>query len=369
MLKKKFKKLTKIVCSCFFFLIYPKIKIKNNSYQINKFYKINLKKKNNINYKIFKIKDGRVFTNAVDDAAYIFKNFLLPEPSYQYRNSINSHIKNNITLKYGTPSFIKNIEGNVLSLLSGGAANNNYGHWLTDVLPRFYLFNKFYSTKKIDFFLVPNFEFSYQKDTLKILGIEKKKIISSKDYRHIQANNLFATSHPCNHHPERIPEWSIKFLRNTFLTKKNIRNNKYFPKKIYLDRDDVNLSSNNNITKYKNCRLLLNEEEIKKYLQNIGFVIIKPQKLRFIDQVKLFSNAQIIVSLYGAGLSNIIFCRQNTRIIEIKSIKAGNEFLKISKICRLRHVQINLKPLFKSDVKQNGIMKCSMVKIQKVLKT
>ena len=62
-----------------------------------------------------------------------------------------------------------------MSLLSGGAANNNYGHWLTDVLPRFYLFNKFYSIKKIDFFLVPNFEFSYQKDTLKILGIEKKK--------------------------------------------------------------------------------------------------------------------------------------------------------------------------------------------------
>jgi hypothetical protein len=369
MLKKKFKKLIKKVTSCFFFLIYPKVKIKNNSYSINKFYKINLIKLSNINYKIFKIKDGRVFTNAVDDAAYIFKNFLLPQPSYQYRNSINSHIKNNITLTNGTPSFIKKIEGNVLSLLSGGAANNNYGHWLTDVLPRFYLFNKFYSIKKIDFFLVPNCEFSYQKDTLKIIGIEKKKIISSKDYRHIQANNLFATSHPCSHHPEKIPEWSVKFLRNTFLTKENIRNNKYFPKKIYLDRDEVNLSSNDNIMQYKNYRLLLNEEEIKKYLENIGFQIIKPQKLRFIDQVKLFSNAKIIVSLYGAGLSNIIFCRQNTRIIEIKSIKAGNEFLKISKICHLRHVQINLKPLFKSDVKQNGIMKCSVIKIQKALKT
>ena len=110
MLKKKFKKLIKKVSSSFFFLIYPKIKIKDNLYSIKKFYKINLIKLNNINYKIFKIKDGRVFTNAVDDAAYIFKNFLLTEPSYQYRNSVNSHIKNNITLKIGTPSLIKDIK-------------------------------------------------------------------------------------------------------------------------------------------------------------------------------------------------------------------------------------------------------------------
>ena len=368
MLKKNFKLFLRKVFSNFFFFIYPKIKIIKNYCLINKFYKINLINLNNINYKIFKIVNGRIYTNAVDDAAYIYKNFLLAEPSYQYRNSINANIKKNITLKTGTPKIIKKLQGNVLSLLSGGAANNNYGHWLTDVLPRIYLYNKFYSIKKIDFFLVPNYEFDYQKNSLKIFGIKKEKIISSKDCRHIQAKNLYATSHPCNHHPEKIREWSIRFLRNTFLKKKFIKNNICYPKKIYLDRFEIDLSSRSNIIKYKNYRLLLNEVEIKNYLKINGFEIIKPQNLRFIDQVKLFSNAEAVVSLYGAGLSNIIFCKPNTSIIEIKSIKAGNEFLNISKICRLKHAQINLKPLFKSDIKQNGIMKCPIFKIQKALK-
>ena len=368
MLKKNFKFFLRKVFSNIFFFIYPKIKIINNTYLINRFYKISLINLNNINYKIFRIINGRIYTNAVDDAAYIYKNFLIPEPSYQYRNSINGNIKNNITLNTGTPKIIKKIAGNVFSLLSGGAANNNYGHWLTDVLPRIYLYNKFYSIKKIDFFLVPNYEFDYQKDTLKILGIKKEKIISSKDCRHIQAKNLYATSHPCNHHPEKISDWNIKFLRNAFLKKKFIKNNIHFPNKIYLDRSEINLSSRSNIIKYKNYRLLINEDEIKCYLKKIGFEIIRPQNFRFIDQIKLFNNAEAVVSLYGAGLSNIMFCKPNTSILEIKSIKAGNEFLNISKICSLKHTQINLKPLFKSDIKQNGIMKCSIFKIQKALK-
>jgi hypothetical protein len=368
MFKKNLKILLRKIFYLFFFFIYPRIKILNNLSSINKFYKIYSVKLNKINYKIFKIINGRIYTNAVNDAAYIYKYYLLSGPSYQYRNSINSNIKNNITLKIGTPKILKNINGNVLSLLSGGASNNNYGHWLIDVLPRIYLYNQLFSKKKINFFLVPNYEFSYQKDTLKIIGIKKSKIISSKYYRHIQARNLYATSHPCNHHPENVSDWSVKFLRNTFLNKKFIKDNKFFPKKIYLDREESHLLSNSNLIKYKNYRLLLNEDEIKSYLQNIGFEIIKPQKLKFIDQVKLFSNAECVVSLYGAGLSNIIFCKPNTNVIEIKSFRAGNEFLNMSKISRLNHIQINLKPLFKSDIQQNGIMKCSVIQIQNALK-
>lgn len=368
MLNKNLKILLRKLFYFIFFFVYPKLKILNNLYLINKFYQIYSVKFNKKNYKIFKIINGRIYTNAVSDAAYIYEDYLLSGPSYQYRNSVNSNIKNNITLKIGTPKIIKKIKGNVLSLLSGGAANNNYGHWLIDVLPRIYLYNQFFQTKKVDFFLIPNYEFSYQKDTLEIIGIPKEKIISSKYYRHVQASNLYATSHPCNHYPENISDWIIKFLRNTFLNKKILKNSAYFPKKIYLDREESHLLSNSNLTKYKNYRLLVNEDEIKSYLQNIGFEIVKPQKLKFTDQLKLFSNAECVVSLYGAGLSNIIFCKPNTNVVEIKSFRAGNEFLNMSKISSLNHIQINLKPLLRSDIQQNGIMKCSVVQIQRALK-
>ena len=42
----------------------------------------------------------------------------------------------------GTPRKLKEIKGTVLSLLTGGAGNNNYWHWLYDVLPRLSLCSK-----------------------------------------------------------------------------------------------------------------------------------------------------------------------------------------------------------------------------------
>ena len=71
-------------------------------------------------------------------------------------------------------------------------------------------------------------------------------------------------------------------------------------------------------------------QEIKKFLLNLDFKIIKPENLILKDQVKLFNNAKIIVSLYGAAMYMINFCRKNTKIIEIKPYKSGNDFLRIS---------------------------------------
>ena len=45
-------------------------------------------------------------------------------------------------LTNGTPNFKKKINGNVLSLLSGGAARDNFTHWFTDVIPRVILFKE-----------------------------------------------------------------------------------------------------------------------------------------------------------------------------------------------------------------------------------
>ena len=44
--------------------------------------------------------------------------------------------ENNIVFKKGTPRKLTNLNGSVLSLLTGGGGNNNYWHWLFDVLRR-----------------------------------------------------------------------------------------------------------------------------------------------------------------------------------------------------------------------------------------
>ena len=112
---------------------------------------------------------------------------------------------------------------------------------------------------------------------------------------------------------------------------------------------------------------MLNREEIISFLKTKGFSIIKPQEMNFWNQVNLFNKAKIIISLSGAGLSNIIFCKPRTKIIEIKNNNRLNDFLNISKICNLKHYQISIKPKFKTKVYQNGILNCPISKLKKYL--
>ncbi len=47
------------------------------------------------------------------------------------------------------------------------------------------------------------------------------------------------------------------------------------------------------------------------------FEIINPHHFEILEQMKIFSNAEIIISPHGSNLSNIIFCKKGTKIIEI----------------------------------------------------
>ena len=171
-LKNLFKYIYKFFLIIIFKFVYGKVLLckENNS---NKELKIKKIKIDKIFYKIFKINNCRYFTTSVHDAAVIVDNKIIKEASFQLRVKSkdkflarnNSSISNNVVLKIGTPSIIKKFNGNIFSLLSGGAAKNNYFHWLYEVLPKFELLKKSGYYNKIDFFLLPNFKESYQIET------------------------------------------------------------------------------------------------------------------------------------------------------------------------------------------------------------
>ena len=48
-----------------------------------------------------------------------------------------------------------------------------------------------------------------------------------------------------------------------------------------------------------------------------GFEVICPTELSFSEQVKTFSQARIIISPHGAGLSNIVFAPANAIVVEM----------------------------------------------------
>src|SRR5262249_42925515 len=51
----------------------------------------------------------------------------------------------------------------------------------------------------------------------------------------------------------------------------------------------------------------------------LGFEVVTLSQLSFIEQAKLFYTSDVIVGEHGAGLANLVFCREGATVIEIFS--------------------------------------------------
>ena len=359
-IKKNLQTASKKIGYNIFSLFFGKIKGVVNSNNNKSIKILNSTLGENHSYKIFRIKNGRIYTDTINDTAFILDNMIVKGPSFQLRNVKNSHITNNIVFEKGTPKFKKKLKGTVFSLLTGGAGNSNYWHWLFDVIPRIKILENKIDLKDIDFFLFPDLKKKFQHETLELLNIPMKKRISSREYRHIQSNESVSVDHPyvMNNDPKNevqdIPNWILDYLKKKFIRK----NFKEYPKKIYIDRSD---SKSN----HSHLRKIINEDEVKKLLIKKGYSIIRLSDLSFISQVSLFNNAAKIIGLHGAGFANLTFCRPGTLVVELKPISAGLVISNLAKKLKLDYHDISIEPLKYSNNDQQGLIKIPLNSLEK----
>jgi hypothetical protein len=351
------RKIYKKIIIFFFYSIYGKVRFNKNTSQnyYNKKIKIN-----NISYSIFKISDCRIYTDQVSNVAYIKDNFILTGPSIQFRHGVIKESSENVVLKSATTRFIRNIDGKILSILSGGAGTHNYWHWLFDVIPRILLFEKFYSLNEINKILVPSIKKKFQYQTLNILGIKIKQCIDAMVYRHIKVKELYATTHP-NPSQKKVPYWIILLLKKKFLKNKFLKKNFNKFKKIYIDRSD----SDSNV---KDFRKIVNENLVKVFLIFKGFKIVRLSDYDFKEQVSIFYNARCVIGLHGAGFANMIFCKKNALVMEVKSNTTNNIIKNLAISNKLRYVNISLKPIAKPIGSQFGIVYLPLIKLNYFLR-
>ena len=182
---------------------------------VNGFINPDASKSNNL--RIYTINRGKIFTNSVDYAAYLYKDNILETPSYQYRNSLQSNIKNNYVLKNGTPKILKTFNKTIVSLISGGACKHNYGHWLFDTISRFYILKKKKIIKSNFYFYIPSLKYNFQKETFKHLKINQVNLISSEKNKFISGKKIICTTHPFDHKFENITKEIIIEFKKNFL--------------------------------------------------------------------------------------------------------------------------------------------------------
>lgn len=108
-----------------------------------------------------------------------------------------------------------------------------------------------------------------------------------------------------------LPEYPSK---NEHITKRKIELfNKFFSfdqslssdELIYISRDDALI------------RRLSNEQDVIALLQPFGFRTVLLSSLSFEAQVQLFRRAKTIIAPHGAGLTNLLFCKSEVKVIEL----------------------------------------------------
>ena len=298
-IKKKLQLLFKRLSYGLFKLLYGEIKDFKpaGNDESSKILKSNLD--NNFTYKVYKVQKARLYTDTINDTAIIQEDKIVEGPSFQIRNVKFDKINTNIVFNKGTPRLKKKIKGRVFALLTGGAGNYNYFHWLFDVLPRLKILSNVTNINEIDYFLLPDLKKKFQKETLDIFGILSKKRLSSSIYRHIECDEIISTDHPwvikndATNEIQNLPIWIIKWLKKTFTSNFDLKDNK-FPDKIYIERSDA--SPNIQL-----LRKITNEKEVINLAQSKNYKPIVLSNYSFKEQIKFFYNAKEIVGLHGAG--------------------------------------------------------------------
>ena len=279
-------------------------------------------------YYLAKVHGGRLYTNRVTNISVISQMQLVPSVSWQYLNGkvlpdTDNHLLDRRLLINRTPT---HVNGEVVSLLTGGGGNYNYYHWLFDCLPRLYIVKNFISTDSHTKYCIPEDTHPFQRETLEVLGIPVTSRISSNEYSHLRATLLLATSHP-NPNPSAIPAWIVRFLRESFLGISSIADKSRF---VYVSRGDS-----------VNARRLLNEDSLCKVLESVGFGIFHLSELTFQDQVALFSQAKMVVGVHGAGLANLAFASSGAVVYEIFSDQyKPNMYERISLLVNIEYHRI-----------------------------
>ena len=110
--KKKIQKLYKFLIQKLFFLFYGKISCQIEEIISIQYHNI---KKNGFNYKILNIDYGRVYTDYVENVAYLKNNVILNDVSFQHVNGELKNTSYNSDIYKGTPHFVKKYKGTILS--------------------------------------------------------------------------------------------------------------------------------------------------------------------------------------------------------------------------------------------------------------
>jgi len=181
-----------------------------------------------------------------------------------------------------------------VAVLTTGPHHNFY-HWMIEALPRLDLYER--SGVSIDYFYAPTGT-RFQRESLDLLGISPDRILPATRQTHLAPARLLASSFTGSPSLAKTDYLSRRLGLHAGLLAGR-------PRRIFITRAG------------RRARAVANERELLRSLKPLGFERVRLEAMPLLKQVALFQQAECVVGPHGAGLTNLVFCRPGTQVVEI----------------------------------------------------
>jgi hypothetical protein len=195
-----------------------------------------------------------------------------------------------------------------------GEHETNYFHWIVEILPRLFLFEKCMTDKQIPLLISNDLHANLYSLLDRIRATERPVLKLQRSCHYLVARLIYPSDVTRIFDTyDRAPGTDTVYLPVALLREmaKRIKRGTVpagscFGKCLYIRRNS-------------GYRKLLNEAEIERLLVAKGFEVVETGSLSIDEQITRFSQARIIVGPSGAAMANMLWCEPGARVVILHS--------------------------------------------------
>jgi len=189
------------------------------------------------------------------------------------------------------------VESDALWIVDNWSAG--YFHWLADALPRLFLVRQHVKDWTL---LLPHYarRLPFVEPSLAPFGAGRVRYAGEGEI--LSCRRLFVPMHAAP--PGHFDESVIRSVRQTLVTAYGGGGD---------DRTNLYISRST-----ARRRKVSNEDDVLRVLRRFGFRVFHPESCPFEEQVRTAAAARYLVSSHGAGLTNMLFMRPGSHVLELR---------------------------------------------------
>lgn len=192
-------------------------------------------------------------------------------------------------------------------ILLSGRATSNYFHWLIEYLPRALVAKSV--PEEVPFIVAKDLPPQFL-ESLQAIAPERKLVSVDFSREHLFVKKLYIPSfHTYLPDDYSVPFWEGGGFSRGVLLEQKRRIERWAgcdhdlvpSRRIYLDR--------------AGSRSVYNRKKVIQILRAHGFEVVRTETLSFLEQVRMFNSAEVIIGSTGAAMASLLFMRPKTKIL------------------------------------------------------